>query len=253
MKLNNHIKSKEYSVQDVADWLGVPYDQILRYLRKGYIKGKRIGRAWSIPRKEVIHILAEKNEAVMKSLKIPNTLLLETFNYGGIIIKTTREVIEKCGNRCIRKPTRYYVAIKRNCCPRCQTPFRNDKCPKCGWPGLKPLEQWIPGIEYPEEHLERMRRNRRKEYIAGMAHVAVEKALREGSLLKPYQCNSPYRNFCESNGKLNAHHWSYEPEHWLDVIWCCNKCHRHIHSWKAPRFPLWKIIDIEINDVSEVY
>ena len=83
-----------------------------------------------------------------------------------------------------------------------------------------------------------------------MACEAVKKALKEGRLTKPHQCN-----FCKSKGKLDAHHWSYEPEHWLDVIWYCVKCHRHIHNYslKVPRFPLWTIIDVEINDVSELY
>jgi len=245
MNLNN-IKSLEYSVQNVADRLGIPYDQILRHLRKGYIGGSKRGRAWSIPDEEVMQILAGKNEAIMKSLATDNTSFLETFDYGGIVVKTTRDVIEKCGNKRMKKPGRYYYAIRRNCCPRCLEPFCDDRCPRCDWPGLK-KPKGLSDIQH-QKYLKCAHINRRKEYIQEMAREAVKKTLKEGGLTKPQRCN-----LCKYSGKLDAHHWSYKPEHWTDVKWCCVKCHREIYDRKAPRFPLWTIIDIEINDVSELY
>lgn len=239
-------KLMEYSVKDVSELTGIPYEQILRFLRKGYIRGRRVGRAWAIPGEEVMAIIAGKNEAVMKSLAIDNTPLLETFDYGGIVVKTTRDVIEQCGDKRMKKPARYYYAIKRNCCPRCLTLLCDGRCPRCDWPGSKTPTQWS-NVDY-QKYLERARIWRRKEYIGAMTREAVKKALKECRLTKPHKCN-----FCNSSGKLEAHHWSYEPKHWLDVIWCCIKCHRDLHDRKAPRLPLWNVIDIEINDVSELY
>lgn len=34
---------------------------------------------------------------------------------------------------------------------------------------------------------------------------------------------------CDKSAK-EYHHWSYEPEHWLDVIPLCRSCHRLIHT-----------------------
>lgn len=40
--------------------------------------------------------------------------------------------------------------------------------------------------------------------------------------------------YCEHCGtterKIQGHHWSYEPEHWLDVIWLCPACHGKEHK-----------------------
>jgi hypothetical protein len=235
----------EYSVEDVSDRTGIPYRQILRFLREGYIRGRRIGKGWSIPGKEVMDIIAGKNEAIMKDLAIDNTPLLETFDYGGIIVKTTRDVIEKCGSKYLKKTSRYYYATKRNRCPRCLILLSNGRCPRCDWPGLKKPTQ-LSNFGW---QLFLMRRQiwLRREYIQAMAHAAVKKALKEGRLTKPHNCN-----FCGTEGRLEAHHWSYEPEHWLDVIWYCIKCHRDWHARKTAPLPLWTVIDIEINDVSEL-
>lgn len=62
---------------------------------------------------------------------------------------------------------------------------------------------------------------------------AVAAALRAGTIT--------YRRACEACGKstkrgsgratgMVLHHWSYAPEHWLDVITLCVGCHRRVHS-----------------------
>lgn len=50
------------------------------------------------------------------------------------------------------------------------------------------------------------------------AHTAVSNALRDGKLFKQpcKYCNNPI---------VEAHHESYEKEHWLNVIWLCKKHH----------------------------
>lgn len=58
------------------------------------------------------------------------------------------------------------------------------------------------------------------------AHYAVNSAKRAGKLNIPESCEH-----CESTEKkIQAHHWSYDPEHWLDVVWLCTECHGKEHK-----------------------
>lgn len=58
------------------------------------------------------------------------------------------------------------------------------------------------------------------------ANVAVGNAVRDGRLVKHNKCEH-----CRTTEKsIEAHHWSYEPEHWLDVIWLCTTCHGEEHK-----------------------
>lgn len=53
----------------------------------------------------------------------------------------------------------------------------------------------------------------------------VLRALKNGELVRPQRCES-----CKKEGKVFAHHWSYEKEHQLDVKWLCYDCHYYIHG-----------------------
>jgi hypothetical protein len=83
---------------------------------------------------------------------------------------------------------------------------------------------------HPEKHAEAARRYRVRHPNKESAHAAVEKALRQG-LLAPTACQG-----CGQVGGVEAHHHSYQPEHWLDVIWLCSACHMALH--RAPRVVL---------------
>jgi hypothetical protein len=51
---------------------------------------------------------------------------------------------------------------------------------------------------------------------------------RNGKLVRPKTCS-----LCGNKSiEIHAHHWSYLQEHWLDVVWCCVKCHNDIHNDK---------------------
>lgn len=70
----------------------------------------------------------------------------------------------------------------------------------------------------------------KQKWLAGNQHkrkaqIAVSNAKRDGRLVKPGSCE----HCGTSEKKIQAHHWSYEPEHWLDVIWLCTSCHGKEH------------------------
>ena len=44
----------------------------------------------------------------------------------------------------------------------------------------------------------------------------------------PKACKHQCKN-CE-NQASEYHHWSYDPEHWLDVIPLCKQCHADVHN-----------------------
>ena len=57
------------------------------------------------------------------------------------------------------------------------------------------------------------------------AQSAASNALRDGKLQRKTVCEH-----CNLEKKLQKHHWSYEEQHWLDVIWLCTSCHGKEHK-----------------------
>lgn len=58
------------------------------------------------------------------------------------------------------------------------------------------------------------------------AQHAAGNAIRDGKLTRSDRCE----HCGTSEKKIQAHHWSYEPENWLDVIWLCTECHGKEHK-----------------------
>lgn len=56
------------------------------------------------------------------------------------------------------------------------------------------------------------------------AHSAVSVAIRSGLLVAPISCPR-----CGSKKRIQAHHWSYKEQHWLDIEWMCEQCHNDEH------------------------
>lgn len=52
----------------------------------------------------------------------------------------------------------------------------------------------------------------------------VNHAIRDNRLVKPETCS-----LCNSTIRIQAHHHSYEPEYWLDVVFLCESCHKLEH------------------------
>ena len=66
---------------------------------------------------------------------------------------------------------------------------------------------------YKKDHPERIK-----------ARDALNNAIASGKLTRPDHCE-----ICGTPCKPHAHHWRYEPEHRLSVVWLCPLCHRGIH------------------------
>lgn len=71
-------------------------------------------------------------------------------------------------------------------------------------------------------HAKCVARNPEKIKAKSVVNNAVQKGeLRPISTQKCRDCGSQAQNY---------HHWSYEPEHWLDVTPLCRQCHVDVHK-----------------------
>lgn len=62
------------------------------------------------------------------------------------------------------------------------------------------------------------------------AQSAVARAIKDGVL----QPATTQRCLCCGEEADKHHHWSYEPDHWLDVAPVCNSCHAKVHAGRIP-------------------
>lgn len=148
------------------------------------------------------------------------------------------------------EPGKYLYYLSKNQCPECQAELQDLECPDCDWP-YSNRKRWISKEAF-EKGVERMRVWQQREAIKEKAVWAVARAVKNGELIKPDRCSIckrkevrvgshdwiySYKDAClykKKSRPIEAHHWSYEPEHWLDVIWVCPRCHA---TRKPPVFP----------------
>ncbi len=57
------------------------------------------------------------------------------------------------------------------------------------------------------------------------ARSAITRAKRNGGITPSTICEK-----CNGNENIEAHHWSYDEEHWLNVLWLCRNCHTALHE-----------------------
>ena len=55
----------------------------------------------------------------------------------------------------------------------------------------------------------------------------VRKLLRESILIRPEKCQI-CNNKDISGRAIHGHHYDYFK--WFNLVWCCEKCHKRIHS-----------------------
>lgn len=77
-----------------------------------------------------------------------------------------------------------------------------------------------------KKHNEQNKEYRKRYPVKSKAQDAVSYAIAQGRFPRASTHNCTH---CGS-AATEYHHWSYEPEHWLDVIPLCHNCHMKIHS-----------------------
>ena len=87
-------------------------------------------------------------------------------------------------------------------------------------------EKYHSNLEYKEKILQTKQAWINRNQDKRKAQYAVSNAKRDGKLFAPDYCE----HCGTSEKKIQAHHWSYLPEHWLDVIWLCTSCHGKEHK-----------------------
>jgi hypothetical protein len=78
-----------------------------------------------------------------------------------------------------------------------------------------------------EGHRAEARRHARRYPAVMAAGRGLHAAIRAGQVRKPKTCQA---QGCRSSRLVQAHHFSYAPEHWLSVLWLCFACHRKCHA-----------------------
>jgi hypothetical protein len=116
----------------------------------------------------------------------------------------------------------------------CSRDGRRNQCRDCLLTG-----RYRPYVEPPELRERRARRERkpkwRRSHRAALvrnpastkAKRVLTAALKAGRIAKPSHCQV---RGCTSLKYLEAHHWSYAPEHRLDLLWCWAAHHRQGHA-----------------------
>lgn len=87
-------------------------------------------------------------------------------------------------------------------------------------------EKYSEDAAFRERRTQTLAETRQKHPGHYAARCAVNNAIRDGLLIKPSTCEHCGGEFVVISG----HHWSYEPENWLDVIWLCSRCHGREHA-----------------------
>lgn len=86
-------------------------------------------------------------------------------------------------------------------------------------------EQYFNDPEFKKKHRESKIRWKENNPDKRSAQCAANNAVRDGRLERKFICE-----YCGSSERLQKHHWSYERQHWLDVVWLCSICHGVEHA-----------------------
>ena len=81
--------------------------------------------------------------------------------------------------------------------------------------------------KWRRSHRKALARHAERNPAAAKAMRASQAAVQAGRVRK---ADHRQARDCTSRKCLEAHHWSYAPEHWHDVLWCCAAHHRQGHA-----------------------
>ena len=73
---------------------------------------------------------------------------------------------------------------------------------------------------------ENTRKARKRNPLYNKAHLAVARAIKKGTLVRPIICNE----CIHIHNKIEGHHEDYSKP--LEVVWLCPPCHRQLHLGK---------------------
>jgi hypothetical protein len=90
---------------------------------------------------------------------------------------------------------------------------------------LRKVRQSKP--KWRRSHRRALQRHAERNPVQAAAQKALKAAVRAGRIEKAKHCQA---RGCTSALSIEAHHWSYAREHWLDVLWCCAAHHRQGHA-----------------------
>lgn len=110
----------------------------------------------------------------------------------------------------------YYLKYDRN---RPNAKLRSDLCT------LRNKEKYRTCKEFRDKALASKDVWRKNNQHKRDAQNAANNAVRDGKIERKSLCEH-----CGDGGRLQKHHWSYEKEHWLDVVWLCPSCHGKEHK-----------------------
>ena len=121
---------------------------------------------------------------------------------------------------------------------------RASNCKKCGAAYTRKYYYSKPGAsKKAQERFKEWREKNRGKYRAAKlknyykhphkthASVAVNRAIRSG-LMKRLSCA-----IC-GEAQTEAHHFSYEKQHWLDVVFLCTEHHEEAHAGLLPQIKI---------------
>ena len=81
--------------------------------------------------------------------------------------------------------------------------------------------------EWQASHREALERWQMLEAVRAQATKAVRTTVATGRLAQSVGCQV---HGCNSRQFIEAHHWTYDADRWLDVLWCCAAHHREGHA-----------------------
>ena len=128
-------------------------------------------------------------------------------------------------------------------CPKCKTfnptsKFDKDRTKKDGYHSackdcVRTYKQGYRQTEKGKESQKRRSEKKRAKFPKRIkARQILNYAVQRGKIPRPESINCA----CKQPAKEYHHHKGYEPEHWLDVVALCSKCHK-----KADKGTLEKI------------
>lgn len=111
----------------------------------------------------------------------------------------------------------YYQEYDRN---------RENRVERAQLQNIKDKERYALEESFRDVVKDKVGKHRDKYPDRSKARRKLTKAIETSKIIKPTSCG----HCGTSEKKIQGHHWSYLPEHWLDVIWLCTSCHGKEHK-----------------------